>query len=88
MVFLEMVLLFFSFMNILIYLLQFFLTLTFLQQLIKSEKQFAEGEDAKKNKSTLLRIFIDLAPKPKNNYKNAVLDVVRATMKLLADDCI
>lgn len=57
--------------------------------MIGLEKQFSEGvEDLKKNRNTLLKILIELAPKPRKNTKVAALDVIRATMQRLADDSI
>ena len=60
----------------------------YFQQLFEQEKQFAEGQDAKRNRATLLRILMDLAPKTRKNNKVTALDVVRSSMKRLADDSV
>lgn len=57
--------------------------------LLEREKQFSEGcENSKKNRNDLLKILIELAPKPKKNAKVAALDIVRSIMQRLADDSV
>lgn len=61
----------------------------FYQQLLQREKQFsAEHPDGEKNRATLLKVLMELAPKPKHGKKLSSLDIIRASMQRLAGDWI
>lgn len=63
-------------------------TLILLQELIEQEKQFTEKENAKKNRTTVLQVLKELSPKLPHNNKVTTLNVIRSSIKRLADDSI
>ena len=57
------------------------------QQLLEREKQFSEEhQDGEKNRATLLKVLMELAPKPKHGSKISALDIIRVSMQRLAGD--
>lgn len=57
------------------------------QQLVEREKQFSEEhQDGEKNRATLLKVLMELAPKPKQGKKFSTLYIVREAMQRLAGD--
>lgn len=59
----------------------------FYQQLLEREKQFSEEHlDSEKNRGSLLKVLVELAPKPKHGSKISALDIIRVSMQRLAGD--
>ena len=58
------------------------------QQVLELEKQLLSEEhlDGEKDRGSLLKVLMELAPKPKHGSKISALDIIRVSVQRLAGD--